>query len=211
MLTSNKDLFYDKVSIKYYKSKVSKEYKKKRLNFIKKMKKSKNSKVLDIGCGVGKDLKLFREYNIVAYGIDNNNKMISASITNNPELRENIFKGDFFKYNFDKLKFDSIWSISFLQVIDNINKCNTFAKKCFQITKSNAILFISTPFFVNLKINEVSKIFRKEHSMYENFMNIDHELLTSSFIKNGFKLIKHSIYETSSKNKIHNEYLLQRN
>jgi hypothetical protein len=56
-------------------------------------------------------------------------------------------------------------------------------KKYFQITKSNAIVFIPIPFFENLKINE--------HSMFEDFMNIDPELITSLFIKNEFRLKKH--------------------
>jgi hypothetical protein len=64
-------------------------------------------------------------------------------------------------------------------------------KKYFQITKSNAIVFIPIPFFENLKINEASKIYRKKHSMFEDFMNIDPELITSLFIKNEFRLKKH--------------------
>ena len=203
-------LFYDKGSFIYQNKIITNNYIKKRLNFLKILNQSKSKSILDIGCGVGTDINIFSNKNLNVFGIDNNSKMIKASIKYNPKLKDNIISDNFFDYNFENMKFDSIWSISFLQVIDKVIKCNIFAEKCSSISNSNSVLFVSTPFLKNLKTNQVSRIYRKEYGMYENFMNIDYELLTSSFFKNGYKLLKHNIYKTLDKNKFHNEYLFRK-
>lgn len=106
---------------------------------IKLIKPNKNIKVLDIGCGEGKDMVYLAKQGYDVYGFDVTkngiNKTLRMAKENNVEV--NAFVADI--NNFDiKEKFDIIYSTGTIQYLDD-DKIDAFFKKVKDMTNVNGI------------------------------------------------------------------------
>lgn len=81
----------------------------------------KNKKVLDVGCGFGKDLAYLEKKGAVVYGIDASPKMIELARKNNPNLK-NLSVQTFEKTNFGNNFFDVMVSRYALHYAENLEK-----------------------------------------------------------------------------------------
>ena len=111
---------------------------------------SKDIKVLDIGCGEGKDAVYMAKqgYTVYAFDITKSgiNKTLRMAKENNVKI--NAFIADINDFNIDE-KFDIIYSTGTIQYLDN-DKIDEFFKKVQSMTKPNGInwfnVFVDKPF-----------------------------------------------------------------
>ena len=74
-----------------------------------------SSKIIDIGCGPGRDAKIFQQQGLKVTGIDFSPKMIAMAKLNTPQAEFHVM--DIEKLNFPKNTFDGVWaSASFLHI-----------------------------------------------------------------------------------------------
>lgn len=160
------------------------------------------AKIIDIGCGSGRDVKVFSDFGIDAVGIDFSSKMIEIA-------RENAHNGLFYvmdmeSISFPSATFDGAWANCSLLHISKKN-IPTVLKKICEILKPNGI------FYVSVKQDIVDELFspdarykgvEKYWSFYEKRELLD--LLGDA----GFKIIdvviseKNGRYHTHSRIKV---------
>ena len=152
----------------------------------------KDAKILDIGCGSGRDVQYFLDYNLNPTGIDISHEMINEAKTRVPN-------GDFKKMDMRNLKFkentfDALWACASLlhisrkelpKVLQNLNK----------IIKPNGILFIA------LKEGEGSKIIREQKykDLPRLFVYYNKSEIEKLINENGFSIIKSEIEKGTEK------------
>lgn len=103
------------------------------------LKYKKKGLLLDIGCGYGYYLKIFKNFGFKSQGIDISNKAISHT---RKFFRIKVVKGWFEKYLFKKQKFDLITMVDVLEHFQNPNKVML---KVNHILNNKGIIFIQTP------------------------------------------------------------------
>jgi ubiquinone/menaquinone biosynthesis C-methylase UbiE len=137
---NNKNTNYDKLGENYMKLK-NKYYSKhqdkskrelyNQIDFL-----LKNKRLLDVGCGFGRDLSYFQKKGAIVYGIDKSKKMILLTRKNYPYIK-NLYIQTFEKTDFKDNFFDIIISEWALQYASNIN---IVIKELYRILKSKGIL-----------------------------------------------------------------------
>lgn len=95
-------------------------------------------KVLDVGCGFGKDLAYFKKKGAIIYGIDSSEEMIKLAKENNPDI-DNISLQSFEKTDFADDFFDLVFSRYALHYADDIDKGY---KEMHRILKSGGYMII---------------------------------------------------------------------
>ncbi len=81
----------------------------------------KDKKVLDVGCGFGKDLSYLEKEGALVYGIDASKKMIELARKNNPRL-VNLSVQSFERTSFENHSFDVIISRYTLHYAENLKE-----------------------------------------------------------------------------------------
>ncbi|MGZ3899582.1 MAG: class I SAM-dependent methyltransferase [Bacteroidia bacterium] len=107
---------------------------------------NENSRILDIGCGVGLYLQDFKSKQL--YGTDLNAAFLEQCRTLLPHAK--TFEGDYLKINFEKDFFDCICSISVIEYIAP-SKIKLFFNKMYSELKKNGIIVIQYPHALSLK------------------------------------------------------------
>jgi ubiquinone/menaquinone biosynthesis C-methylase UbiE len=100
----------------------------------------KNKLILDIGCGPGRDAKIFTDYGLKVVGIDLSKQMIEAASNRAKNAKFHVM--DIRKLYFNDNSFDGIWaSASFL----HIPKRDIFKglKEVHRVLKNKGIFYIS--------------------------------------------------------------------
>lgn len=96
----------------------------------------KNKKILDIGFGDGRDLVLFHNLEMLAYGVEVDDSIISHSKEKFKNTTIKVSKGFNHKTGFKKNTFDFIFSISSLMYLANKNiSIDNILKHCHDILK----------------------------------------------------------------------------
>lgn len=75
-----------------------------------------NPKILDAGCGPGRDLETFNELECNTFGVDITKKFVDIAKTRNPQ--SHISVGDIRNLKFENCFFDAIWSCAVLSHIE---------------------------------------------------------------------------------------------
>jgi len=97
-------------------------------------------KILDIGCGTGRDAKYFTENGFNVVGIDISEKMISYAKKNAPKAK--FYARDMRNMRFKSGSFDGVWCMSSLTLLDE-NHMIPVLKKINNVLKKGGTLFIS--------------------------------------------------------------------
>ena len=111
---------------------------------------SKDIKVLDIGCGEGKDAVYMAKQGYTVYAFDITKSGINKTLKMAKEknIEVNAFIADINDFNIDE-KFDIIYSTGTIQYLDD-DKIDEFFKKVQSMTKPNGInwfnVFVDKPF-----------------------------------------------------------------
>jgi len=165
-------------------------------NFAKYVKKkiTKNSSILDVGCGNGRDTFFFLKNSLYAVGID---KSVIAINNNKLKVKNNFFRINICKkkINLKIGKFDNIYARFFLHAISGKDQ-EIFFSNIKKLSKKKTRIFlefrtIKDPMYkVGKKISKYERI----SSHYRRFINID--ILESFLRKKKIKII----YKKSSFN-----------
>ena len=149
----------------------------------------KNAKILDIGCGCGRDVQYFLDYELQPIGVDASSELIK-------EAKKRVPDGDFkqmdmLNLTLEQSSFDGIWaldSISYLnkslipQILSSFNK----------LLKQDAILFISVRQGEGEKLISHEKVgkeqiliaFFSQNEIEELIKQADFEIL-NSYVEDG--------------------------
>jgi SAM-dependent methyltransferase len=98
------------------------------------------AKIIDIGCGPGRDAKVFSIYGFDVIGIDFSSKMIEAAKQNAPH--STFFVMDIETLAFSPESFDGVWASSALLHISKKN-VRAVLQKLYTILKPNGLLYLS--------------------------------------------------------------------
>lgn len=98
-------------------------------------------KILDIGCGNGRLLDLFKRKEIDYIGIDNSEGQIMEAKAKYPE--ENFFVADALNLPFDNNVFDKVFSIAVFHEIPSLEFRKQFLKETKRVLKKNGLLFLT--------------------------------------------------------------------
>ena len=142
----------------------------------------KNAKILDVGCGSGKDVQYFMDYGFQAVGIDASENMIK-------EAKKKVADGDFkimnlFSLDFPKESFDAAWVLDTVSFIDKVDMPK-FLSSIYDVLKSNAVIFISARQGVGETEIEYEKLGNSKINIAFFYQEEMEELLG----KNGFEIL----------------------
>jgi len=143
---------YDKIAKEYANKFKSIEPIKHLLKFF--VKNIEGKRILDAGCGHGRDCKYFSELGFEVYGIDLSEKLLEIAKKNAPEAK--FFKMDMRKLEFPDEFFDGIWCCASFLHIPKKDAEKTL-REFYRVLKKNGILFIA----VKKGIGE--KVMRKDY------------------------------------------------
>jgi ubiquinone/menaquinone biosynthesis C-methylase UbiE len=99
----------------------------------------KGASILDIGCGPGRDAKIFSEKGFKVTGIDLSEKMIDAA---RKRCRAEFKVMDLMKLEYPDEKFDSIWAMATYLHVPKIEIVKSL-KEAFRVLKRGGIFAIS--------------------------------------------------------------------
>ena len=127
---------------------------------------AENKKVLDIGCGEGKDAVFMAEkgYDVTAFDLTENGIRKTISLAHKRGVKVNAYVDDINTFETDE-QFDIIFSTGTVQYIFDENK-EAFFKKLEKITKPNGIVFINV--FVEKSFLELPPDWDKEEKMWKS-------------------------------------------
>jgi len=143
-------------------------------------------KVLDVGCGVGLALEIFKQRGFSITGIDISRRMIESTRKRNKNGK--FILGNFLSLDLGQQLFDGVYMSAFLHLFPKEKAVNVL-KRTYRILKPKGVLFIATTKSMiskegmEIKSNYPGKLqrFRKYWTEKE---------LKNFIIENGFKIIK---------------------
>jgi SAM-dependent methyltransferase len=137
-------------------------------------------KVLDIGCGTGDRLDIFRKKGFETYGVENSHSADYAT----DHLKLSVVKGDLFTAHFPDAFFDLV---TLYNVLEHTHNPSGVIREINRILKKGGILIIQIPNKDSLQY----KIFKKRWAAFDVPRDLYYfgiETLSSSLEKAGFEL-----------------------
>lgn len=119
-------------------------------------------RVLDVGCGPGRDLKYFLQKGLDPTGVDFADSFIKIAKKNAPQA--DIIKMDMRSLDFHEAAFDGVWACGSLLHIPKY-EVNHVLKNIYKVLKSGGVLYVS----VIEGGEEVMFEDKKNHPGYERF------------------------------------------
>jgi ubiquinone/menaquinone biosynthesis C-methylase UbiE len=150
-----------------------------------------NKSILDIGCGPGRDAKIFADQGFEVVGIDLSTKMIEAAIN---RVKNSKFKiMDIRKLDFEDNKFDGAWaSASFLHIPKkDISKG---LQEVYRVLKDKGIFYIS----VKQGKGEILKPDERYNGIQKFWSFFQKEEIENELIKTGFEIVESYVEEQNS-------------
>ena len=140
-------------------------------------------KILDLGCGNGRDLEFFYKQNFDAIGIDYSTKLIKKTRDRLPKvkiLRMNFLK----KLRFEDEEFDGMWASASLLHVPKKSLDNVLLE-IKRVLRDNGILFVS------VKVGIGEKIVKDDHGGGSRFFSFFTKEELEDKLKNfGFDIIE---------------------
>ena len=127
---------------------------------------SPDTKVLDIGCGEGKDAVYMAQkgYNVSAFDLTENGIRKTIALAESRGVKIHAFVDDINTFDIDE-QYDIIYSTGTVQYLFDENK-KTFFEKLEKITKPNGIVFINV--FVEKSFLSLPPDWDKEEKMWKS-------------------------------------------
>ena len=169
-------------------------------SFIKLIK--KGGKVLDLGCGYGRDLEYFYKMGYAIFGLDISEKMIERAKKEAPKAKLKI--GNLLKLDYNDDYFDGIWCSATLIHIAKKDACKALSEMN-RVLKKEGVLHLTFREGTGEKYKKDKKYNNKEK--YYSYYNKD-EIFTL-LNKHHFDIIKFSIVKKRYR-KTRSVYLLAR-
>ncbi|HEX7042742.1 MAG TPA: class I SAM-dependent methyltransferase [Patescibacteria group bacterium] len=157
----------------------------------------KGGKVLDAGCGSGRDTDAFREMGFDTTGLDVSDGLIHEAKKNYPKSK--FLVGDMRALPFKESDFDGLWAQASLLHFENRGDVATSLKEFNRVLKENGVLFISVKLQTKDKTGmEYDKRF-EEPRFFQYFTEKEmHELLHEA----GFTLLSTRVQQSRSRAEI---------
>jgi SAM-dependent methyltransferase len=145
-------------------------------------------KILDIGCGSGRDAEYFVSKGLDVIGIDLSDRFIEISQAKVPKAK--FIKMDMRNIDFPVEYFDGIWLMASLLHIPKLEVKYTIIKFK-EVLKTNGIIYIS------VKLGEGEKFVKRDrYKGLEKFFAFYTESEISNLLEDfGFEIIKLSLYK----------------
>lgn len=121
-----------------------------------------NSSILDVGCGIGRDARIFAELGYKVVGIDMSEKLLTIAKKENPDLELNYM--DMKATTFPDDFFDGIWANAALHYLGE-EEMIVAIKEWGRICKPSGIVYVSTRLGLGTRttieqmVNEEKKVF----------------------------------------------------
>ena len=142
----------------------------------------KGDKILDIGCGPGRDLQIFKEHGYKAVGIDNSRSMIE--ICKSKKL--NVIEMDILNIQFENNSFNAIWAYTSLLHIPK-NKFANVLNTIHNLLKEDGI------FYIGMKEGDFEGYKTYAHTdELERFFSLYTKEELEKILKKKFKIINYS-------------------
>jgi SAM-dependent methyltransferase len=141
-----------------------------------------SGKVLDVGCGTGDRLDVFRKRGFETYGVETSDSADYAK----EHLKLNVIKGDLFSAKFPDAFFDMV---TLYNVLEHTHNPNEVIKEIRRILKKDGFLIIQVP----NKDSSQYEIFKKRWAAFDVPRDLYYfgvETLKSFLRKSGFKITK---------------------
>jgi ubiquinone/menaquinone biosynthesis C-methylase UbiE len=184
---------YNKIALNYSKSHFT-HFWIKEFDFYKSIIRGK--KVIDLGCGAGRDAAVFVENGFDYTGIDVSKGMLKVASERVPKGK--FEQMDFSKTNFPDNTFDGFWAAaSFLHVPKK--DVNTVLQEVKRITKDSGVGFISVKEKTGISEGLVNEEKYEGISRYFSFYTQDE--FKGLLEQNGFIVIKTTLHTESDKQK----------
>jgi ubiquinone/menaquinone biosynthesis C-methylase UbiE len=100
----------------------------------------KGKRVLDAGCGVGRDVEYLMEDGLEVVGVDISENMIKQAKKNVPKGKFKVM--DFREMKFKDSSFDGVWAMASVYHISNKEILKTF-KEFYRILDKNGLFYVS--------------------------------------------------------------------
>ena len=140
----------------------------------------KGKKILDAGCGSGRDSAYLTEDGYDVTGIDLSEEMIKIAKTKSYAKFKIM---DFRNISFKKESFDGVWCMSSMSDIPQ-NEAKTTLEQFYKVLKKNGILYISTREGSGFK-----KIKKEKYSVERQYYYYKEEELKNLLLENNFEII----------------------
>lgn len=141
----------------------------------------RRGKILDVGCGTGKNVEYFSDLGPV-WGIDNSNEALSFCV--NYRHLKNIKKGDAAKSGFKNNYFDLVYMLDVLEHTDDRKSLGEMHR----ILKKNGLLLITVPAYHWMWSKWDDQLHHKRRYTSKN--------LYTTLNNNGFKVLKISYFNS---------------
>lgn len=187
---------YDLIAKDYAKNGLASATKPEEAIFIKML--APGQKILDVGCGFGRNLKAFLEYGLNTYGFDGSNELLKIAKAQAPkaklqflDLREKLPYEDNF--------FDAIWARNSLHHLEP-HDLDQALNELRRVLKPNGIIFIEWKEGKKAAITKEEKAFGKER-----FYNLLSKEEVEKLVENaGFKITNSYTYNSGKKEQFPN-------
>lgn len=154
-----------------------------------------NAKILDAGCGSGRDTKVFADYGYECVGIDLSEGLIQQAKKRNVE--NNLVHGNMLSLPFKDKSFDGIWSHASLLHLPDIVSVKNVLKEYNRISKKDAILYISVKAQMGEKKTDVVSDSLSGHNRF--FQYFTQQEMIELLKKSGYDLLDIEEYLESDK------------
>lgn len=153
---------------------------------------SPHAKVLDVGCGAGRDSRVLAKNGLEVAGIDFSEKMIEAAKKKNSKVEYRLM--DMEEISFPKNSFDGIWANASLHHIPKSRLPSVLQKIC-TILKNNGV------FFLKVKLGDgegIKEDQRFGYTIKRYFAFYKPEEMQDLLEKSGFQILS---WRTTTNNK----------
>lgn len=118
-----------------------------------------NGKILDVGCGSGRDVQYFLDYNLEPIGVDASEKLIQEAQKRVPD--GSFEKMDMLDLKFEQRTFDGVWALDSISYIEK-KIIPKLLKEFNKVLKPNGILFVSVRLGEGEKLISHEKVGKEE-------------------------------------------------
>ncbi len=184
--------FYDKYSKVYADYTFDKLMQFQLNEFISKL--PKNAKVLDIGCGSGRDSHYFHDYGLEVTAIDSSESMLKEAKSRAQGVT--LKKMDMKKLTLSKESFDGVWIMATLTTVEKKEALPTL-KEAAKVLKKNGILYVA----VQEGEGEIIKNNPKYGNVPKFYAYYQQKEMEDLIKQAGFAILKSTVEEDSSTNK----------
>jgi len=156
----------------------------------------KNTKILDVGCGVGVDAGFMMSEDFEIIGIDMSKEMLNIARQKFP--RVDFRQQDIRKLDFPPNSFDGILASCSLIHIPK-KEVPTLLKKFHQILKKNCAIYIALQGGKSEELF-IDEPFKPDEKLFLNIISFDE--IKNLLVKNGFSIVKKYEREPKSKGEL---------